>query len=403
MPMSTQASSVGAMRNITLLAATQATLGSQQALIMTVGALVGVLLAPNPSLATLPATAMVIGLALAAGPAAYLVHRIGRKRAFIGGGLLTVCAALLAALALLVSSFVLFCIATALVGVSSALSQQYRFAAADSVPPENKGRAISFVLFGGVMTGIVGPSLSIYGRTAIAGAEYAGSFVGMAGVAIIAIGILSFTRLPKAEKMEMITNAQSIGQLIRSKDVFVPVLTGMASYGLMTLIMIATPLAMVVVCGHSKEAASTAIQWHIIAMYLPSFITGSIIARIGARTTTGIGLTLILACALVALNGRSVLHFDIALMLLGVGWNFSFIGSTAMLAAGYRPEDAARVQAINEQVVFGAMAIASIGSGLLLQLVGWDSVLVLAIPLATAAIALLAWREWTGQKQVPAE
>lgn len=401
--MADQASTKGAMRNITLLASTQAILGSQQALMMTVGALVGVVLAPDPVFATVPATSMVVGLAFAAGPAAYIVHAMGRTRAFIGGGLLTIVACLLAAYAIFTSSFLLFCIAAALIGASAALVQQYRFAAADSVPPELKGRAISMVLLGGVMTGFVGPGLSFWGRTWIDYAEYAGSFIGMGGLAIIAIGILSFTNLPKAEKKQVDTSPSSILQLIRSKDVFVPVITGTASYGLMTLIMIATPLAMVVVCGHSKEAATTAIQWHIVAMFLPSFITGNIIARIGARATTGIGLTLILACALVALNGRSVMHFDIALILLGVGWNFGFIGSTAMLAAGYRPEDAGRVQAINEQVVFGAMALASIGSGLLLQLVGWDSVLILAIPLVTAALALLAWREWTGTKPVPAE
>jgi predicted MFS family arabinose efflux permease len=398
-----EATPKGANRNIGLLAATQATLGAQQALVMTVGALVGVLLAPNPAFATVPATAMIVGLALAAGPSAFLVHRLGRKRAFIGGGLLTIVACLLAALALFVSSFILFSIATGLIGVSAALSQQYRFAAADSVPPGLKGRAISLVLLGGVLTGVVGPALATYGRTWIEGAEYAGSFLGMAGLSLLAIGILSLTSLPKAEKKQNDVVSQSVSQLIRSRDVFVPVITGMASYGLMTLVMIATPLAMVVVCGHSKEAASTAIQWHIIAMFLPSFVTGHIISRIGARTTTGLGLTLILACALVALNGRSVMHFDIALILLGVGWNFGFIGSTAMLASGYRQEDAARVQAINEQLVFGAMAIASIGSGLLLQLVGWDAVLVITLPLATGAIALLAWREWAGSKTSAAE
>lgn len=400
---SREASPKGAMRNIGLLAAAQATLGAQQALIMTVGALVGVLLAPDPALATVPATVMIVGLALAAGPSAFLVHKIGRKRAFTGGGLLTIVASLLAALALFVGSFVLFCLATTLIGVSAALVQQYRFAAADSVPPAIKGRAISFVLLGGVLTGVVGPSLATFGRTWIEGAEYAGSFFGMAGISLLAVGILSLTNLPKPEKKSSDVVPQSVGQLIRTRSVIVPVITGMASYSLMTLIMIATPLAMVIVCGHSKEAAATAIQWHIIAMFLPSFVTGHIISRIGARTTTGLGLTLILACALVALNGRSVMHFDIALILLGVGWNFSFIGSTTSLAAGYRQEDAARVQTINEQLVFGAMAIASISSGLLLQLVGWDAVLVLAIPVATAAIALLAWHEWAGGKPLTAE
>lgn len=388
-----------AIRNIALLASSQATVGAQQAVVMTVGALVGISIAPDPALATFPATFMVIGLAVAAGPAAMLVHGLGRKRAFLSGSLLTIVASLLAVMAITISSFVLFCIATTLVGASAALVQQYRFAAADSVPPDLKSRAISFVMLGGVMTGIIGPGLAKWGRLTIPGAEYAGTFIGVVGLGLISIAILSFTKLAKAEKKQDDVQPSPMLTLIKDRKVFVPIATGMASFGLMTFIMIATPLAMVVVCGHSKEAAATAIQWHILAMYLPSFFTGNIIARIGARAVTGIGLVLILACALIALNGRSLLHFDIALIVLGIGWNFGFIGSTSMLARSYTPQNAARVQVINEQVVFGTMAIASISSGVLLQNIGWDSVLILSIPIATFAIALLAWSEWSGRSE----
>lgn len=394
-----------AIRNIALLAASQASVGAQQAVIMTVGALVGIAIAPDPSLATVPATAMVIGLAIAAGPAAFLVHSLGRKRAFISGCLVTIVASLLAVLAIVMSSFILFSFAAALIGASAALVQQYRFAAADSVPSDLKSKAISFVMLGGVLAGVTGPGLANWGRLTFPDAEYAGTFLGVLGLAMISIVILNFTKLAKAERKEGGPQPSPVFELIRDRKVFVPVITGMASYGLMTFVMIATPLAMVIVCGHSKEEAATAIQWHIISMFLPSFFTGNIVAKIGARATTGIGLTLILACALIALNGRSVMHFDIALILLGVGWNFGFIGSTAMLARGYKPENASRVQAINEQIVFGSMAVASISSGVLLQNIGWDSVLILTIPIATFAIALLAWSEWSGRQseQVPAE
>ncbi len=391
------------MKNIALLSASQAIVGSQQALIMSVGALVGVTLAPDPSLATVPTTAMVLGLAISAGPSAFLVHRLGRKRAFILGALISILAGLLAAMAIIVSSFPLFCVALATGGTAAAFGQQYRFAAADSVPAEMKGKAISWVLAGGVVAGILGPTMSRWGREWLPGAEYAGSFLAMAGLALIGVAILTQTSLARATLKANTATPRRFRDIAGSPDVFVPVISGMASYGLMTFVMVAAPLAMVVVCGHSKDAATTAIQWHIISMFAPSFFTGAIIARIGARATTGIGLTLILGCSLIALNGTSLWHFDLALILLGLGWNFGFIGSTTLLAAGYRPEDAARVQALNEQLVFGVMAIASISSGLLLQNLGWQSINVLAIPIATGAIALLAWGDWHGRKVEPAE
>lgn len=386
-------------RNIVLLALTQAISGSQQAVVMAIGALVGVKMAPDPALATLPATAMIIGLALTAGPAAYSTHKFGRQRAFILGATLWIVAGLGAAYAIFANAFVLFAISLAIGGAGAAFAQQYRFAVADNVREEMKGKAISFVLAGGVAAGFLGPALSRYGREWIPGHDYAGSFFAVTALALVAIAILSQVRLMRAESADDEQHSNTpLLTLVRNPQVFVPVVTGMASYGLMTFVMIAAPLAMVVVCEHSPDSATTAIQWHIVAMYAPSFFTGPIIARIGARAVTGIGLTLILGAALVALNGTSVLHFDFALILLGLGWNFGFIGSTAMLAQGYRPADAAKVQWFNEQLVFGTMAVASISSGLLLQTIGWQAVNVLTIPVATLALGLLAWGDWHARR-----
>lgn len=390
-------------KNIALLAACQAVVGSQQALVMTVGALVGISLAPDPRLATLPTTSMILGLALTAGPAAIAIHRMGRKRAFMMGTGFAVIGGLIAGLGVFLESFFIFCLALALIGSSAAFGQQYRFAAADSVPPAQKGKAISWVLVGGIAAGFIGPFLSQWGRDLFAGAEYAGSFVTLSGLALIGMAILSQTNLAKAEVESKTEVSRPLREIARAPEIFVPIISGMATYGLMTLVMVAAPLAMVVICGHSSEAASSAIQWHIISMFAPSFFTGHIISRIGARATTGIGLTLILGCALIALNGRAVWNFDLALILLGLGWNFGFIGSTAMLSQGYRPEEAARVQGLNEQVVFGTMAIASISSGLLLQTIGWEAVNILAIPVATLAIGLLAWGDWHARKPQAAE
>jgi MFS family permease len=176
-------------------------------------------------------------------------------------------------------------------------------------------------------------------------------------------------------------------------------LTAAISYALMVLVMVSAPLAMVYLCGHSPADAAFAIQWHIISMFAPSFITGAIISRLGSYLTAGIGLSLIIAAAIVNLTGITVLHFSIALVLIGVGWNFGFIASTAILSASYRPEEAARVQGLNEMVVFGVMALASIASGLLLQMIGWQSINVLVIPIATAAILLLGWGDMTRRRR----
>jgi MFS family permease len=379
------------VRTIALLSISQALGGSNGAIVVAIGGLAAATLAPDRSLATLPVTAMVIGLALTSGLASYLIHRLGRRNGFMLGAALSLPAGLIAATAIMMHSFVLFCAALFLVGVSNAFGNQYRFAAADSVPSDWKGKAISFVLLGGVFAGFVGPGLSGLTKDIIPGAPFAGSFLIMAALAVVTTTVLSQTRLaPNVVKVKG-EEGRSIRQLLREPDVLIPIIAATTSYALMTLVMVAAPLAMVYVCGLASIEATTAIQWHVVAMYAPSFVTGWVIGKLGAHLTAGLGLAMIAAGAIVALTGTTVLHFDAALILLGAGWNFGFIGSTALLAASYSPQEAARVQGLNEQLVFGVMAVASISSGLLLQLVGWQTINIIAIPLAAAAILMLAW------------
>lgn len=381
-------------RNVGLLAFGQAIAGSNQALVMAVGALTGVILAPDARFATLPTTAMIVGLALFAGPAAVLLHRFGRKQGFILGGLIAIIAGIMAAWAITIANFALFCIALAVIGMSAAFGQQYRFAVADSVPEAFRPRAISYVMFGGVAAGFLGPRLAYETRFLLGEQEFAGSFLMVSVMSVLTIGIILFTRLAPPHKVEVGGDqGRSYGQLLRDPEIFVPIISGMATYALMTFVMVAAPLAMVHICGHPVGDAATTIQWHIISMFAPSFVTPMIIKRLGAHLTTGIGLALILVCAAVNLNGITTLHFNIALILLGIGWNFGFIGSTALLTNAYRKEEAARAQALNEQLVFGTMAVGSIGSGIVLNLIGWEAVNILVIPVATAAIAILAWGE----------
>ncbi len=387
-------------RNIILLAMTQALNGSSQGIIMAIAALAGVALAPDPVFATLPTSVMIIGLALMAIPATMTIYSLGRKNGFRVGTLLAFFGGLGASYSVAISNFFLFCLALALVGAGAAFAQQYRFAAADGVSDDKKARAISLVLLGGVLAGFLGPKLSFVAKDWVAGQEFAGSFLMISVIAVVAFGLLSFTKLAPVVKVDKHEYAgRSLSDLLKTPAVFVPIISGMATYSLMTFVMVAAPLAMVTLCGHSVETATTAIQWHIVAMFAPSFFTGQIINRIGAHLTAGIGLFLILLCAAINLNGISEWHFYLSMVLLGVGWNFGFIGSTTLLTKAYGALEAARVQGLNEQLVFGAMALASIGSGALLQLIGWQSVNVLVIPVATATIALLAWGESVHRKE----
>lgn len=391
------------VRNIALLSLAQAIGGSNQAIVMSIGALTAALMAPSPALATLPVTAMIIGMALATAPVALINHRLGRRKGFMLGAALVVPAALLAAYAVWLSNFYLFTAALAGIGASAAFFQQIRFAAADSVAPAHKGHAISWVMFGGVAAGFLGPQLSTISRDWIAGAPFAAGYVVMAGLAVISMGAFWLTRLAGgASTTAAAGDARPLGQLLRLPAIHVPMVGATVSYALMTLVMVAAPLAMVYVCGHSPAEASGAIQWHIVAMFAPSFITGSIIQRIGAHLTAAMGLLLIIFCAAIALNGDSVEHFSLALVLLGVGWNFGFIGSTTLLTHAYRPSEAGKVLAVNEQLVFGTMAIASIGSGVLLQLIGWQAINILAIPVAALAIIILAWGDFQNRRSSPA-
>ena len=389
------------VRNIALLSASQALAGASSSILVSVAALTAASMAPTQGMATLPVGLMTVGTALATGPAAMAIHGWGRRNGFMFGAAVAVPAALVAALAAWLSNFWLFCAALAVLGACAAFSQQYRFAAADSVPPELKSRAISWVLFGGVLSGFIGPPLAAISKDWIPGATFSATYLAMAVLALIAIGFLSQTRLaPTITNPQDRRGGRPISVLLRTPAIIVPMIAAALSYALMVLVMVAAPLAMVYVCGHSSTDAAFAIQRHVVAMFAPSFVTGSIIQRIGAHLTAAIGFLLIGGAAIVNLSGTSVLHFDASLILLGLGWNFGFVASTTMLATAYRSEEAARVQGLNEQVVFGVNAVVAIASGVLLDAVGWDSINVLTIPIATLAILILGWSQFSAGRRM---
>jgi MFS family permease len=388
------------VRNIALLSSASAIVGSNQVILAAIGALAAAAMAPDPALATLPVTVMIIGTALFTAPSTYIIHAWGRGRSFVFGAGITIPGALIAAGAVWLGNFWLFSLAMAIFGASAAFANQYRFAAADSVPTALQPRAISWVLFGGVVAGFLGPQLAILTRNWAPGHEFVACFLIMAVLAAIGMMVLAQTRLaPTVKPQKGAQGGRPLSELVATPAIFVPVFGATVAYALMVLVMVAAPLAMVYECGHSSADAGWAIQWHVVAMYAPSFVTGAIISRIGAHLTAGAGMGLIMLAALVNLHGISIGHFNFSLILLGVGWNFGFIASTALLTRAYRPEEAARVQGLNEQVVFGVMAVASIASGVLLEFIGWRAINILAIPVAGLAIVMLGWSELASRRE----
>ncbi|HYF52990.1 MAG TPA: MFS transporter [Salinarimonas sp.] len=380
-----------ARRNALVLAGAQALGGASPSIVISVGGLVGQAIAENKLLATLPVSTLNLGLALSTIPAALLMRRVGRRNGYVIGATLGVVAGCVAAYAIAAANFALFCLATAIAGGYGAFVQSYRFAAADSASPAFRARAISWVMAGGLAAGIIGPQVVIWSRDVVPGALFAGAFLGQAVLAFLSMAVLAALRAPPVEAEAARGGGRPLGEIMRQPRFVVAVLAGLTSYGLMSFMMTAAPLAMVG-CGHSVDLAALGISLHILAMFGPSFVTGSLIDRYGKERITAAGLVLIAAAAAVGLSGLGVAHFWIALVLLGLGWNFGFIGATAMVTDCYRPEERAKVQAANDFLVFGSVALASFSSGKLLNLGGWETLNWLVLPPVALTLLLLAWQ-----------
>lgn len=377
--------------NIVRLALGQALAGANASVIFATGSIVGSSLAPSPSFATVPVSTYVIGLALGTLPAGWLALHHGRRAAFMAGSLCGMLAGLTGATALMLDSFPLYCLACLFAGLYGSVVQSFRFAAADGVAPGLRARALSWVMAGGVFAGVLGPQLVTITVNWLPPHVFVASYLAQGAVALLAMAVLSGVRLPPITRAQA-AQGRPLGQIVRQPRFIVAVVCAVASYGLMNLVMTSAPLAMHM-CGHPLTASNNAIQWHVIAMYAPSFFTGTIITRIGARRVVAIGLALLALCAMVGLSGQSVAHFVIALILLGLGWNFGFVGSSALVLETHRPEERTRVQSFNDFLVFGFMAVGSFASGGLLTGYGWAAVCLLVFPVvAVAAVVLLASR-----------
>ncbi|MCY4343318.1 MAG: MFS transporter, partial [Gammaproteobacteria bacterium] len=367
--------------NLTLYFLAQVIFVSGSVLIVTLGGIVGSEMAPHPSLATLPPSLMVVGTALATVPAALLMQRIGRRYGFAGGAVLAAVGALLAVLGLEIKSFALFTAAVGLIGATLAFSAQFRFAAAESVAPEKAGWAISIILLGSIGGAVIGPELATRGPDWIQGQPYQEALLAMAGLYALAAALLLLTRNP--DPVGDAANREPGRPLleIAAQPAFaVAVLAGVIGQGVMIFIMTATPISMHVVDGHSIDDTARVIQAHVVAMYLPSLASAPLIERFGAHKLMTAGAVALSATVAVGLAGHELMHYWWALVLLGVGWNFLFVGGTTALVAAYRPAERFRAQAFNDFSIFGASALASLMAGVLLHGFGWPAVLLSTLP-----------------------
>jgi MFS family permease len=389
--------------NVMRLAAAQALTGANSAVIFATGSIVGATLAPSMSLATVPLSMYVLGIAAGTLPTGAISRAYGRRVAFIIGTGCGVLTGLLGALAILRGSFPLFCGATFLGGLYGAVSQSYRFAAADGASAAYRPKAVSWVMAGGVFAGVLGPQLVQWTMDIWPPYLFAFSFVVQAVVALIAMAVLAGVDAPKPAPSDL-HRGRPLFEIARQPRFIAAALCGVIAYPMMNLVMTSAPLAMKM-CGLSISDSNFGIQWHIVAMYGPSFFTGSLIARFGAPRVVAAGLLLEAAGAAIGLSGTTAIHFWSTLIVLGIGWNLAFVGASALVLETHRPQERNKVQAFNDFLVFGTMAVGSFSSGQLLANYGWSAVNLVVFPpvvlgLAVLAVASLAKRRAT-VPQVP--
>jgi MFS family permease len=389
-----------ARRNVLLLACCQALLLTNAVTLVTIGALAGYALAQNKAFATLPAAMYVIGGFVGTFPASMWMKRVGRRNGFLTGGVFGLAGSALAAFGVSAGSFVLLCSGTFLLGLYNAFGQYYRFAAADAAPADFKAKAISYVLAGGLVGGIIGPEISKHTRELVQPA-FAASYASLFFFCLLAMAIASRLRIPEPRESASHEPTRSLGEIVR-QPVFLVAAGGAAlGYGVMNLLMTATPLAMGF-CGHPYSAAASVIAAHVVAMFGPSFFTGSLIKRFGVLHVMLAGVAAQLACVAIALSGQLFANFWFALVLLGVGWNFLYIGGTTLLTEAYRPAEKAKAQGANEISIFAVQAMSAFSSGVLVNAKGWEMLNYVALPLIGAAGLAVLWLRATRRRSCAA-
>jgi predicted MFS family arabinose efflux permease len=385
-------------RVVAVLAASQAMLLINNIILISLNGIVGyMLLGEDKSLATLPVTCFVIGTALVMIPASFWMQRFGRRVGFMTGAAFAILGTLVCAAAVELHWFALLCLGTFLTGGYNGFGQYYRFAAADAASPGFRPRAISLVLAGGILGAVIGPETSKFTKDLLT-VPFAATYLFLAGAATLALLLQFFTDIPRPAAAESEEPRRPLLEIVRQEKFLVALLSGMFGYAIMNFLMTATPIAMVT-HQHSYGDAAFVIEWHAIAMFAPSFFTGSLIKRFGTLAILRTGAWLAVACiATAALGGLGIAAFWSTLVLLGVGWNFLYIGGTALLTETYRPSERAKAQAANDQCVFLATAASSVASGWLLSRVGWPDLVLWSLPLPIAVLAAVSWLAWRRER-----
>ncbi|SDK80972.1 Predicted arabinose efflux permease, MFS family [Modicisalibacter muralis] len=384
---------------VTLLSLCQALLVSGNILLIAVSPLIGAKLAPGPAWATAPVATQLLGLMCATIPASLIMARLGRKRGFVLGNLLGLLGVGVAAWALVDEQFVIFMLGTWLIGIGIGFGMLYRFAAVEAAPVALRDRAIGMVMGGGVLAAFLGPWLA---RTShnLTETPFLGSFLGLGLLYVLALIVLIFTRLPAAQISHDDGPARPLMEVMRQPVFITAALAGLIGYGVMNLAMTATPLAMQRAGFHFDHVATT-IQWHVLAMFLPSFFTGRLTARFGAPAMITLGCLLLAGCGLLAQFEVGLYGYYAALILLGLGWNFTFLPATGLLTETYRPAEKARTQAANEFLVFSTVSLTALLAGPLEASLGWAGLNAVLMPLALLPLAALIWQRLASQVTRP--
>ena len=384
-------SPVSPRRTVLMLAGCQALAMTSMSILATTSAIIGNMLAADKALSTLPVALQMTGMMCATIPAALLMTRIGRRGGFWAGSAIGASGGVIAGLGLWAASFSLFCTGTFLIGCSNGFAQQYRFAAAEAADDGFRAKAISLVLAGGVISGLFGPETAIWSRDLFAPVLFAGCFAMVVALQLCAAILLYFTRLAPAPARGAVRGrGRPLFQIATQPLFIIAILAGMIGYGVMSLVMTATPIAMIG-CGYVFGDAAFVIQWHILGMYAPSFFTGHLIARFGVATILLTGAILLLTCCGINLAGIGEVNFWAANVLLGVGWNFLFVGATTLLTRTYASNERAKVQALNDFTIFGTSTLSAFLSGALLTSFGWATIRLTVIPFVAVAAGAIIW------------
>jgi predicted MFS family arabinose efflux permease len=375
--------------NVALLGLAQALSTCAPIVVTLLGGIVGTRLAPE-GWSTLPMSVMIITLATGAIPASMLMRRIGRRAGFAGGGLLGAIGALVVALALYRESFGLLCTGTMLMGINGSFAMQYRFAAAESVALHNVSRAISGVLLGTVLAAWAGPELAARARLLVPDVEYAGSFFILAAFLLASAALVACIREPRPRELAEEGEERPLSQVFKQPTLIIAVMSAAVGYGVMNLVMTATPISMHVMHGHSIDDTAMVIQSHVLAMYLPSLGSGLLIGWLGIPAVMAMGVLLLGATVIAGLSGHEIHSYWLALVSLGVGWNLLFVSGTTLLTQQYRASERFKVQAANDVTVFGASALGSLLAGRIVFLMGWETLMYTCLPLlAVMSLAII--------------